>query len=80
MKIYMTHSPNVVICRTEEEFLVRTIQLCLKVLQSDFARTLHYLHHVRGVLVVDVVDDFRFLHGRLVILSRDEKRVKIVES
>ena len=58
-------SPDIVVHRLEEEFLVRAVQLRLEIRERDDAWTTGNLHHVRRFFLVDVVDDLGLLHGVL---------------
>lgn len=56
-------SPEILIHRLEEEFVVRLVQDLLKIQQSYILGSNGDLHQIRRLLVVDVINNFGFRHG-----------------
>lgn len=55
-------SPEVLVHRLEEEFVVWLVQDLFKIQQSDVFGSNGYLHQIRRLLFVDVIDYFGFRH------------------
>lgn len=55
-------SPKVLVHRLKEELVVWLVQDLFKIQQSDIFRSNWYLHQVRSLLLVDVIDYFGFRH------------------
>lgn len=55
-------SPKVLVHRLEEEFVVWLVQDLLKIQQSNVFGRYGYLHQIRRLLFVDVINDFSFRH------------------
>lgn len=58
-----SNSPEILIHRLEEEFVVRLIQDLLKIQQSYILSSNGDLHQIRRLLFVDVINNFGFRHG-----------------
>lgn len=56
------HSPEVLVHRLEEEFVVRLVQDLFKIQQSDFLSRYGNLHQVRRLLFVNVINYFSLRH------------------
>lgn len=55
-------SPEVLVHRLEEEFVVWLVQDLFKIQQSDIFGSNWYLHQIRRLLFVDVINNFGFRH------------------
>lgn len=55
-------SPEVLVHRLEEELVVWLVQDLFKIQQSDIFGSNRYLHQIRRLLFVDVINYFGFRH------------------
>lgn len=69
-------SPEILIHRLEEEFVVRLVQDLLKIQQSYILGSNGDLHQIRRLLFVDMINNFGFRHGCscLSTLERNHQR------